>query len=105
MLILDYFISGVRKKVEDLCGCNDALIYPLQQTFKPTPETFGSQNNEEEKTEGDIRSQGATKAFGTQATINLKDSIDKKSHSIWTECTLNISIRKYVYTNKALKSW
>ena len=90
MIILDYFISGVRKKVEDLCGCNDALIYPLQQTVKPTLETFGSQKNEEKK--GDIRSQGATKAFGTQATINLKDSIDKKSNSIWTECTL-----KYLY--------
>ena len=82
MIILDYFISGVRKKVEDLCGCNDALIYPLQQTFKPTPETFGSHNNEGKNTQGDIRSQGATKAFGTQATINLKDSMDKKSHSI-----------------------
>ena len=95
MIILDYFISGVRKKVEDLCGFNDALIYPLQQTVKPTPETFGIQNSEERKTQGDIRSQGTTKAFGTQATINLKDSIDKKSHSIWTECTLKISIQRY----------
>ena len=68
--------------MEDLCGCNDALIYPLQQTVKPTPETFGSQNSEDRKTQVDIRSQGTTKAFGTQATINLKDSIDKKSHSI-----------------------
>jgi len=82
VIILDYFISGVRKKVEDLCGCNDALIYPLQQTVKPTPETFFSQNNEERKNQGDIRTQGATQAFGTQATINLKDSINKKSHSI-----------------------
>ena len=82
VIILDYFISGVRKKVEDLCGCNDALIYPLQQTVKPTPESFGIQNREETKTQVDIRSQGTTKAFGTQATINLKDSIDKKSHSI-----------------------
>ena len=82
MIILDYFISGVRKKVEDLCGCNDALIYPLQQTVKPTPETFGIQNSEERETQVEIKSQGATKAFGTQATINLKNSIDKKSHSI-----------------------
>lgn len=30
-MFLDYFISGVRKKVEDLCGCNEELIRPLNE--------------------------------------------------------------------------
>ena len=39
-LFSDYFISGVRKKVEDLCGCNDELIRPLNETSE-----FGSRMN------------------------------------------------------------
>ena len=27
----DYFIAGIRKKVDDLCGCNEEMVRPLNE--------------------------------------------------------------------------
>ena len=40
---IEYFVAGVRKKVEDLCGCNEELIRPLNEVFA-VPNTVSNNN-------------------------------------------------------------
>ena len=81
----DYFISGVRKKVEDLCGCNDELIRPLNELsdLGPRPNRNSSQgikpshqNTKQQEDERNIFNQESEQVSKSEFKQN-------KSHSVW----------------------
>ena len=82
----DYFISGVRKKVEDLCGCNDELIRPLDET----PD-FGSRmknNSTIQRMEAAHQNLRHQESSGRNVSNQIEqapknDLKQKQSHSIW----------------------
>ena len=83
--LADYFISGIRKKVEDLCGCNDELIRPLDET----PD-FGSRINKNstnqrmEAAHQNLRHQESSEAkiSNQNEQTPQNDLKQKQSHSI-----------------------
>ena len=83
----DYFISGVRKKVEDLCGCNDELIRPLNKKSE-----FGTRMNKNSTIQGmQVVHQNLRHQESLEAKINNQneqtpqnDLKQKQSHSIWS---------------------
>ena len=74
---IEYFVAGVRKKVEDLCGCNDELIRPLNDEFAV------SNNNSHGTMEGkqSCKNYEAPKASDEGRNAVTKVTRDDKSHS------------------------
>ena len=87
----DYFIAGIRKKVDDLCGCNEEMVRPLNE-LSP----LGSRSNRNftnpDVMENDVNpnnknpsnSEKSEKRSKNQSNHGPKNSLKQtSSNSIW----------------------
>lgn len=70
---LDYFIAGVRQKVEDLCGCNDELIRPLNETSSVPLLNSNSPKNVDKQSRENSRKQEPVKSFSDGENAKVKN--------------------------------
>ena len=79
---IEYFVAGVRKKVDDLCGCNEELIRPLKDVFA-VPNTI-SNNNSSGTIEGkrNCRNHEVPKPIPEERSAVNNATRNDKSHSV-----------------------
>ena len=79
---IEYFVAGVRKKVEDLCGFNEELIRPLNEVFA-VPNTISNNNiSGTMKDKKNCRNHEAPKPIHEERNSANKVARDGKSHSV-----------------------
>ena len=81
----DYFISGVRKKVEDLCGCNDELIRPLNELSDLGPRANRTSTQGIEPSHQNSKHRENARNIFNQETeqVSKNEFKQNKSHSVW----------------------
>ena len=80
--LVDYFITEVRRTVEDLCGRNDELVRPLHEISSLKQAKSGSKLTALSQAQTNTKNQSLVKTSEDERVMKMKDTRLCKSHTI-----------------------